>query len=567
MATKGEELWWSLYDAPVVEFCSQQEPDLQGISALLGVTSSCYKRLRAQYINTKHECELMKNRLQVTLSDLNRIECELKSKTEKPCERCKVLENELDAQKKKSLLNEERMRSIARILNVGSTQKLPSDGDGANQSQLAYAYSVVTQILHDESPSLGDQKAVQNKVDENVPGKQEEVAGGAQIVSSESKPRTDTLTFKCFDNMTLVPETLAPEKPRVNVIIPETLAEEDDDNADDFRNIESDKQVTPKKQLIKVKITKENRSPVIGRASNRTPTKAGDAGPSETPRGAPPAEDKSPSLLKEDEPRGPCGRRAGTWVLKPSNEATSSARGGKPPARRLTQAKLSLARRPSRVDVCSTQEFSGGVRHTSTLAVPGQPDGFDHVLQKVLQESLEDHQRMQENEDMVLESPDSSSAKSLHSSLGASHGRSRAAGRLEVPKRSGDPDETFFPAAGGGDVKRVRAGSSQTTQELLAELGMAAPAGPGLGVEPLATPAPDRVPDKERTKGSPSYIYQRDAVRGKAARSRLKGWSCHDCKALYEGLHLTEAEKKRLMNECSRHRDKFPVRSTSPTDW
>lgn len=63
---------------------------------------------------------------------------------------------------------------------------------------------------------------------------------------------------------------------------------------------------------------------------------------------------------------------------------------------------------------------------------------------------------------------------------------------------------------------------------------------------------------------SPPYKYRRDSVRNKQKRRELPGQECDGCATFYAGLGLNEKELQELKDKCSRHRDKYPIRSNSP---
>ncbi|KAG8238185.1 hypothetical protein J437_LFUL014061 [Ladona fulva] len=68
----------------------------------------------------------------------------------------------------------------------------------------------------------------------------------------------------------------------------------------------------------------------------------------------------------------------------------------------------------------------------------------------------------------------------------------------------------------------------------------------------------------EEKTDSPSYRYQRTAVRKKKERRKLFGWECKDCEKYYEAAGLSAGEKRDHLNKCSRHRDKFSPQDNFP---
>lgn len=65
---------------------------------------------------------------------------------------------------------------------------------------------------------------------------------------------------------------------------------------------------------------------------------------------------------------------------------------------------------------------------------------------------------------------------------------------------------------------------------------------------------------------SPNYKYRRDAVRKKAERRKLPGQDCTKCFNFYNQQRniLGETQTNKLLNKCSRHRDKFAIQANTP---
>ncbi len=65
---------------------------------------------------------------------------------------------------------------------------------------------------------------------------------------------------------------------------------------------------------------------------------------------------------------------------------------------------------------------------------------------------------------------------------------------------------------------------------------------------------------------SPRYKYKRDAIRKKSERMKLPGQGCDQCHDFYESKKddMSGTQIRKLLNKCSRHRDKFPVRLNTP---
>jgi len=65
---------------------------------------------------------------------------------------------------------------------------------------------------------------------------------------------------------------------------------------------------------------------------------------------------------------------------------------------------------------------------------------------------------------------------------------------------------------------------------------------------------------------SPKYKYQRDAIRKKSERMKLPGQECAKCMDFYAAKRAEcgEAQARKLLNKCSRHRHKFPITVYTP---
>lgn len=60
------------------------------------------------------------------------------------------------------------------------------------------------------------------------------------------------------------------------------------------------------------------------------------------------------------------------------------------------------------------------------------------------------------------------------------------------------------------------------------------------------------------------YKYKAAPKRTRRERASLQGHECHDCKAFYNASDLSAAQRKDLLQKCSRHRSKFPQVNDSP---
>nr|CAD7589764.1 unnamed protein product [Timema genevievae] len=668
-----EDLWTSLFDVNIARKHCNDEEELRSVAILLDTTFTCFKRLKYKVDNIQQTADELKHRLDATIKELDRAEGEVIRNRLMPCERCQKLEQKVNDQSKKLKQSDKRIKSIARILNLGNRQDCADESQG-NSKSVAKAYNLVSQMLlgdddlENEDLPGGKPKNKRERIEHIVPKK--------IFISHDKTPEKKRLKAEADAGVTLAPESFSSqlyERREANkIIIPETLGPcEVPDSVSPKRplaevsnantNLEPALiSTTPEKQVVESGAVKEKDSPVIGSASkrffsnsckknvtleevdnavsrkhHRTENKTVVEGPLIALLN----KSGSPSILKTAGEQGtskekidiedntlaagsvtvqgnasissPQGKKkADYWALKPMYELFDSPRKEKAKSggRRLKQTTLSLAKFPKKSDVCSFTEFNGGIRHTSTEAsVKVASIGYDDddaLLQKNLEELLQQESEIIELTDddgeVVLESPNVSRKDTLH------------AGHLMKPQSSGlmktrlkhrpvlDPDETLFipsvackkPAVKNSklSLRSKKQADSTDIDELLEE--MAKPCVAGV-VGSAKTPRSDgndmnchqrkfnkhlneernsrvsqsdisdfdRIPDV--SPPSPSYVYQRDAVRGKKARSRLEGWACQDCKELYDGLNLTDAERKKLMNKCSKHRNKFPIRDNT----
>nr|CAD7413662.1 unnamed protein product [Timema poppensis] len=663
-----EDLWTSLFDVNIARKHCNDEEELRGVAILLDTTFTCFKRLKYKVDNIQQTADELRRRLDATTKELDRAEGEVIRNRLMPCERCQKLERQVSDQSKKLKQSDKRIKSIARILNLGNTQDCADQSQG-NSKSVAKAYDLVSQML------LGDDDLENEDLSGEKPKNKREriehIAPKKIFTAQDKTPEKKRL--KADVGVTLVPESFSSQlyecRQANRMIIPETLGPcEVPDNVSPKRplaevlnantNLEpAPILTTPEKHGAGSGAVKEKDSPVIGSTSKRsfpnsckrnvTLEEVDNAASRkhhktvvEVPLTAPPNKSGSPSILKTTGGQGtskakidiegkstlatgavivqgnpstssPQGaKKADYWTLKPMHELFDSPLKEKVKigGRRLKQTTLSLAKFPKKSDVCSFTEFNRGVRQTSTEAsVKVSSIGYnddDALLQKNLEELLQQESEIIEladdDDEVVLESPNVLRRDTLH------------AGRLVKPQSSGhvknslihrpvlDPDETLFipsisckkPVVKNSKLSlRIKKQADSTDiDELLEEMAKPRVAGvPGSA----KTPRPDgddmdcrqrkvnkqlneernsrvsqsdisdfdRIP--EESPSSPPYVYQRDAVRGKKARSRLEGWACQDCKELYDGLNLTDAERKTLMNKCSKHRNKFPIRDNT----
>nr|CAD7572079.1 unnamed protein product [Timema californicum] len=683
-----EDLWTSLFDVNIARKHCNDEEELRGVAILLDTTFTCFKSfktsiassglmrrsrsdppgsplffytnggLKYKVDNIQQTADELKRRLDATTKELDRAEGEVIRNRLMPCERCQKLERQVSDQSKKLKQSDKRIKSIARILNLGNTQDCADQSQG-NSKSVAKAYDLVSQML------LGDDdlenEDLSGEKPKNKRERMEHIAPKKIFTAQDKTPEKKRLKAEADVGVTLVPESFSSQlyecREANKIIIPETLGPcEVPDNVSPKRplaevpnantNLEpAPILTTPEKQGAGSGAVKEKDSPVIGGTSKRifpnsckrnvTLEEVDNAASRkhhktvvEVPLTTPPNKSGSPSILKTtggqgtskekidiegaasvqghpstSSPQG--GKKADYWALKPMHELFDSPRKEKAKigGRRLKQTTLSLAKFPKKSDVCSFTEFNRGIRQTSTeasvkVASIGYNDDDDALLQKNLEELLQQESEVIEladdDDEVVLESPDVLRRDALH------------AGRLIKPQSSGhmktslkhrpvlDPDETLFippisckkPVVKNSklSLRSKKQADSTDIDELLEEM-----ARPRVAKTPRSDGDDvncrqrkfnkqsneernsrvsqsdisdfDRIP--EECPPSPPYVYQRDAVRGKKARSRLEGWACQDCKELYDGLNLTDAERKTLMNKCSKHRNKFPIRDNT----
>nr|CAD7200764.1 unnamed protein product [Timema douglasi] len=664
-----EDLWTSLFDVNIARKHCNDEEELRGVAILLDTTFTCFKRLKYKVDNIQQTADELRRRLDATTKELDRAEGEVIRNRLMPCERCQKLERQVSDQSKKLKQSDKRIKSIARILNLGNTQDCADQSQG-NSKSVAKAYDLVSQML------LGDDDLENEDLSGEKPKNKREriehIAPKKIFTSQDKTPERKRLKAEADVGVTLVPESFSSQlyecRQANRMIIPETLGPcEVPDNVSPKRplaevlnantNLEpAPILTTPEKHGAGSGAVKEKDSPVIGSTSKRifpnsckrnvTLEEVENAASRkhhktvvEVPLTAPPNKSGSPSILKTtggqgtskekidiegkstlatgavmvqgssstSSPQG--GKKADYWALKPVHELFDSPlkEKAKTAGRRLKQTTLSLAKFPKKSDVCSFTEFNRGVRQTSTeasvkVASIGYNDD-DALLQKNLEELLQQESEIIEladdDDEVVLESPNVLRRDALHT------------GHLIKPQSSGhmktslkhrpvlDPDETLFipsisckkPVKNSKlSLRSKKQADSTDIDELLEEM-----AKPRVAGVPRSAKTPrsdgddincrqrkfnkqlneernsrvsqsdisdfDRIP--EESPSSPPYVYQRDAVRGKKARSRLEGWACQDCKELYDGLNLTDAERKTLMNKCSKHRNKFPIRDNT----
>lgn len=64
---------------------------------------------------------------------------------------------------------------------------------------------------------------------------------------------------------------------------------------------------------------------------------------------------------------------------------------------------------------------------------------------------------------------------------------------------------------------------------------------------------PEKVPKES------SFIYQERPVRKKAEKAKLKGFVCEKCADWFDNCSLSEMEKNKFIEKCSKHRGRFPI--------
>nr|CAD7266083.1 unnamed protein product [Timema shepardi] len=633
-----EDLWTSLFDVNIARKHCNDEEELRGVAILLDTTFTCFKRLKYKVDNIQQTADELKRRLDATTKELDRAEGEVIRNRLMPCERCQKLERQVSDQSKKLKQSDKRIKSIARILNLGNTQDCADQSQG-NSKSVAKAYDLVSQML------LGDDdlenEDLSGEKPKNKRERMEHIAPKKIFTAQDKTPEKKRLKAEADVGVTLVPESFSSQlyecREANKIIIPETLGPcEVPDNVSPKRplaevpdantNLEpAPILTTPEKQGAGSGAVKEKDSPVIGstskrifpnsckrnvtleevdNAASRKHHKTGNKTVVEVPLTAPPNKSGSPSILKTTGGQGTSKEKIdieGAAIVQ-GHPSTSSPQGGKKADYWALKPMYELFDSPRKEK--AKIEFNRGIRQTSTEAsvkvasIGYNDDDDDALLQKNLEELLQQESEVIEladdDDEVVLESPNVLCRDALH------------ACRLIKPQSSGhmktslkhrpvsDPDETLFipptsckkPVVKNSklSLRSKKQADSTDIDELLEEM-----ARPRVAKTPRSDGDDmtcrqrkfnkqsneernsrvsqsdisdfDRIP--EERPPSPPYVYQRDAVRGKKARSRLEGWACQDCKELYDGLNLTDAERKTLMNKCSKHRNKFPIRDNT----
>ena len=65
---------------------------------------------------------------------------------------------------------------------------------------------------------------------------------------------------------------------------------------------------------------------------------------------------------------------------------------------------------------------------------------------------------------------------------------------------------------------------------------------------------------------SKRYKYK-EVVRGKAEREKLNGYTCEECEKFYANEQLTDEQRKKILDRCSRHRHKSTPPPSTPDEF
>lgn len=306
--------------------------------------------------------------------------------------------------------------------------------------------------------------------------------------------------------------------------------------------------------------------------------------------------------------------RADFWKLKPVPNVNVNLKNSIDVGnRKLKQTTLSVASFSKKQDLCRLKEFNGGVRQSSSLA--DQISGtFDEEtsIKLAVQESLNEKENTEsvlsenkcpgvrnlrtysaEDDEFVLESPNASRSRTVPrrkcvyardrlsvSRKGDITSINVSPRKKQIQSSAGrkDMDETLFVplytstlrdgAYGSRKIKRI-----PETEELSSEQNFKEAYCPSelknRKVSELTEKHDcsfDRIPEKIST--SPNYKYRRDALRNRDARRRLDGWECEQCKNYYAVANgANPAELKHHLKQCSKHRDKYSVQSSTPPGY
>ncbi|XP_067008907.2 uncharacterized protein [Anabrus simplex] len=286
----------------------------------------------------------------------------------KSCSKCVDLEKELSTYKKKLQENESRIKSIASILSLRSSQELEEDSSSPYPSSVSRAYHLVSQMLLDTKD------------------------GSATI---KKRRRSDPQSVENIQPGTLAEETMKLEmnSPGPNVCVPETIYP-------DGKELFS----TPHKGGPS---QKEKFSPVLRSATKRSLGKKdhdeeGDLGVKVLD-----ATCVSPSLLTDASTGAQVQKkRADFWQLRTTHtvdvEPIRSLR-----TRKLKQSQLVLGCHSRKQDVSSLKDFNGGIRPNQTSTqLPRKKEILDEneMLERAIRESLKES-RIQPTDDVVEKSP------------------------------------------------------------------------------------------------------------------------------------------------------------------
>ncbi|XP_069680705.1 uncharacterized protein [Periplaneta americana] len=302
--------------------------------------------------------------------------------------------------------------------------------------------------------------------------------------------------------------------------------------------------------------------------------------------------------------------QADYWKLKPTPSASS-----RESERKLKQTTLSLARFVKKQDLCTLKEFNGGVRqsvHEDDSSTDKISCDFDEdvSLQLAIQNSIQEKENVNsflphvaktvdenlklesvgddddDDDDFVLTSPNDHSRTSPQRNSGYIRMRTRATRKRDIAAKNANLKKEICPVVRKKDLDEtlfvplftstLQDGNYGMRERSVLETGKA------LSCEQLSKEVEhpietqgregtlvrdndssfDRIPEKIPT--SPNYRYRRDALRKKEARRKLDGWDCEQCKNYYAISDQDSADLKHHLKQCSKHRDKYPVQSSTP---
>ncbi|KAK7863922.1 hypothetical protein R5R35_014486 [Gryllus longicercus] len=514
--------------------------------------------------------------------DLDATKQKLENKEEelrnvKECAKCSTLQKELAVMKKKQVVNESRIKSIAKILSrcdPETQDSLPSDADSdtdSDQSTVTKAYNLVSQMLGcDPLPSVPCEESRKVKTTRKLFKKKSPFR---KPLSFRSHLRKNSKANPIIDQLSPVPKDSDEQEDTEDDVLVCSLEEIDKEN--DFETYCSPKKETDIKSASSPVLGKMKKTPVRS-VSTLTPERDNhemqhnfvdlEKHALENSFCIPPSPGRVSSRNKavsrpviqpnkdkdlltdglqqivqssDDKPK----KKADFWQLKSTHFVDRNSVSAKKDGTKLRQSKLSVGCFPKKIDLCDMEEFNGGIRRSQTSTQIsdiknekcGSPVSQTNAAVKHLNAN---------DDDVVEDSPDTNISCSRRKG-----GRLFNSGR----KLSFDVAATSVPRSKAMPQKPCTSGIRNASSSLneIRE----------------AKDVNDSFDCLKKGEESPKYKYRGATVRKKSERQQLSGWDCENCRKYFEaagGGDITEEERKKIMDRCSRHRDKHPARPRTP---